>query len=148
MGSRKYLGRLVRPSCSSHRSFPSLPRPRMDGHVMPSLALLIFQSMIVLASNHTLGCQGPIGNHMPMNCTVSIQMKIERFLLSRPVSGPRCKSLRPGPSLRHVQICWAPRCESGPVELPFVNPLLTLLMQLNQIGGLRSDESPKCCWQH
>lgn len=95
---------------------------------MPSLALLISHPMIMLAFNDTLAIQGPIGNHMPMNCTVSIQMKIESFLLSRLVSGPRSMSLRPSPSLRHGNICWASKCKPGPVGLPFMNPLVTLPM--------------------
>lgn len=117
--------RLVRPSCSptSILSFAPATTYGWSRH-----ALLISQSMIVLAFNDTLGFQGPIGNHMPTNCTVSIQMKIESFLLSRLVSGPRCKSLRPGPSLKHGFICWATKCKPGPGGLPFMNPLVTFPM--------------------
>lgn len=102
---------------------------------MPPLALLISRSMRVLAFIETLSCRGPVGDFMPTNCTVRIQMKIESFLFSRLVSGPRCKSLRPVPSLRHGIVRWARNCESGPVRLPFMNPLLTLPMQPTQIGG-------------
>lgn len=116
------------PAVVPHPSFPSLPRPCMDGHVMPSLALLISHSMIVLAFNDTLAFQGPIGNHMPTNCTVSIQMKIESFLLSQLVSGPRCLSSRPSHSLGNGIIRWASKCKPGPVGLPFMNPLVSLPM--------------------
>lgn len=43
-----------------HRSIPSLPRTRKDGHVMRSLAWLISRSVIVLAFNETLGWHVPI----------------------------------------------------------------------------------------
>lgn len=67
---------------------------------MPSLALLTSHSTIVLALNATLGCQGLfLSGTMPTNYTVSIQMKIEPFLLSQLEGGPQCKSLRRGPSL-------------------------------------------------
>lgn len=64
--------------------------------------------MIVLAFIETLGSQGPIGSHMPTNCTVSIQMKIEMVLLNGFVSGPLCHftRLRAGPPLRHWDICY------------------------------------------
>lgn len=40
---RKQKVSLSVPAMVPHRSFPSLPRPRTDGHVMPCLALLISQ---------------------------------------------------------------------------------------------------------
>lgn len=75
---------------------------------------------------------------MPTNYTVSIQMKIEPFLLSQLEGGPQCKSLRLGPFLWQKSVRWAPKCEFGPSDSPSQTLLLPFPIYLDQIGRLRS----------